>query len=186
MKRLLCILAIFGMAASLFGIKAQNLKPEKMLIVYYSWSGNTRTVAECIQKATGATLFELKTETAYPEDYKQLLAAAKKEIDNKSYPALQAMPANLNSYDVIFVGTPNWYGTMAPAVSEFLAKAKINDKIVIPFVTHGRGGMQNCEKDMQNACPTAKCLKGIALEGKEAENATTAIQKWLKEIGMAR
>lgn len=186
MKRLLCILAMFGMAASLSGLKAQNLKPEKMLIVYYSWSGNTRTVAEFIQKATGATLFELKTKNAYPEDYQQLLAVAKKEIEDKSYPALQAMPANLNNYDVIFVGTPNWYGTMVPAVSEFFAKAKINDKIVIPFVTHGRGGMQNCEKDMQNACPTAKCLKGFAIEGEKAGNATTAIQKWLQEIGMAR
>lgn len=185
MKRLAIFLAFLGMFC-IGKTNAQTTKAKKMLVVYYSWGGNTKAAAEIIQKETGADMFELKTKQAYSEDYQELLAVSKKEIEEKNYPALQSMPANLNGYDVIFVGTPNWYSTMAPAVSEFFAKAKINDKTVVPFVTHGGGGMANCEKDMQNACPLSKCLKGIAINGKDAANATAAIQKWLKEIGMAR
>ncbi|MCM1170192.1 MAG: flavodoxin [Bacteroides sp.] len=185
MKRFTLFLALLGLIG-LGSAHAQNFKAEKMLIVYYSWGGNTKAAAEIIQKETGAEMFELKTQKAYPEDYQELLKVAKSEIDTKNYPTLQAMPRNLEKYDVIFVGTPNWYSTMAPAVSEFFAKAKINDKIVVPFVTHGSGGMANCETDMQAACPSAKFLKGIAMNGSNAKNATISIQKWLKEIGMAK
>ena len=184
MKRLTFLLAFLGVIG-IGKADAQTVKAEKMLIVYYSWGGNTKTAAELIQKETGADIFELKTQKAYPEDYQELLAVSKKEIENKDYPALQDMP-NLDRYDVIFVGTPNWYSTMAPAVSGFLAKAQTAGKTVVPFVTHGSGGMANCETDIQKACPKAKFLKGIAINGSNAKNAGTSIQKWLKEIGLAK
>lgn len=183
MKRLILLTAFLGLAGTTLA-EAQTVKPEKMLVVYYSMSGNTKAVAEHIRKATGAATFEIKTQKAYPEDYRELLAISKKEIENKDYPALQGMPGNLDKYDVIFVGTPNWYSTMAPAVNTFFENGKIADKIVIPFVTHGGGGMAKCEKDMQAACPKAKFLKGIAIDGSNAPEAEKSVRKWLKEIGM--
>ena len=179
MKRLTFLLAFLGVIG-IGKADAQTVKAEKMLIVYYSWGGNTKAAAELIQKETGADIFELKTQKAYPEDSQALLAVSKKEIVNKNY-----MP-QLDHYDLIFVGTPNWYSTMAPAVSGFLAKAQTAGKTVVPFVTHGSGGMANCETDIQKACPKAKFLKGIAINGSNAKNAGTGIQKWLKEIGLAK
>lgn len=185
MKRftfLLAFLAFTGMGS----LKAQNVKPEKMLIVYYSWGGNTKAVAEHIQKITGATLFELKPQKAYPSDYQELLKVSKQEMESKNYPTLQGMPQNIDQYDVIFVGTPNWYSTVAPAINTFFAKAKIGDKIVVPFVTHGGGGMAKCETDMQQLCPKAKFLKGFVVNGDEAKNAEKSVQKWLQDIHMSR
>ncbi|MDE6494514.1 MAG: NAD(P)H-dependent oxidoreductase [Bacteroidales bacterium] len=184
MKRILFLCALLGLVGSA-ALEAQNEK-SRMLIVYYSYSGNTQTLAKEIQKATGADLFEIKTVEAYPEEYQAVVDQAKKEIADRVRPAIQALPENLEDYDVVFVGSPNWWSTIAPPVSTLLSKVNLKGKTVVPFITHGSGGMADCEKDVKALCPRSDFKKGLAINGNVAEKSSVAVQKWLKEIGLGK
>lgn len=185
-------LNILAMAAAMFaagGCAADNVSTEhataesaKILVAYYSYSGNTRFAAEEIQKATGGTLFEIVPVKAYSTDYNECVAEAKKEIRAGVKPELKSVTPDLSKYDVIFVGTPNWWSTMAPPVRTFLSSSNFAGKTVIPFVTHGGGGMANCERDMHKALPNAKFAKGGAFSGSRVRSSGDAIRSWLKDV----
>ena len=157
-------------------------EPGKILIACYSYSGNTRYAAEQIQKATGGVLFEIRPVTAYPADYNACVDQAKKEISAGFKPALAEKVRDLDQYDVVFVGTPNWWSTMAPPVLTFLAENDLAGKTVIPFVTHGGGGMARCERDIRKACPKSKFGKGGAFSGGSIKNSGPALTQWINEV----
>ena len=186
-KKIVCMMAcaavsLFGTFAAESTVPRVSARPGKILIAYYSWSGNTRFAAEQIQKATGGTLFEIKPVKAYPKDYKACVDLARKECPAGFRPALASEVSDMAKYEVVFIGTPNWCSTMAPPVRSFLASYDFSGKTVIPFVTHGSGGMANCEKDIRKACPKAKFGKGGAFAGKSIRNAETALKNWLNEV----
>ena len=180
------------MAASFFGaagcsaesaaVQKAETESGKILIAYYSWSGNTRFAAEQIQKLTGGTLFEIKPAKAYPSDYGACVDQAKQECRDEFKPELATKVEDFAKYDVIFVGTPNWWSTMAPPVRSFLAGYDFSGKTVIPFVTHGGGGMARCERDMRKICPKAAFGKGEAFSGGSIRNAADALNKWVDEV----
>ncbi|MDD3119057.1 MAG: flavodoxin [Victivallales bacterium] len=158
-----------------------SVAPDKVLIAYYSWSGNTRYAAEVIQKDTGGVLFEIKPKIAYPTTYKECLAKAQKECREGLTPELVAMPDDLKKYEVIFVGSPNWYGTMAPPVRTFLSSPELNGKTIVPFFTHGSGGMQNCERDVNRVCTHAKVLPAAAFTGSSIKQSDAALQQFVRD-----
>ncbi len=178
-------------AASVFGaagcpateVETQKIEtgPGKILIAYYSWSGNTRFAAEQIQKATGGTLFEIKPTEAYPSDYSDCVDQAKKEIRAGFKPALATKVDDFSKYDVIFVGTPNWWSTMAPPVLTFLSENNFSGKTIVPFVTHGGGGMARCESDMRKTASNAKFAQGRAFSGGSIRRSRDAIAQWVNE-----
>lgn len=109
----------------------------KSLIVYYSHSGTTRRLAELITRETGGDLLELVPETAYPQDYNAVVAQAKRELQSGHRPALKTALPDLSAYDMVFVGTPNWWSSPAPPVLTFLEQADAKGATVAPFCTHG-------------------------------------------------
>lgn len=186
MKHLILIITV-GLSLLGGGASAQETdKSMKILVAYFSHSGNTRTIAEQIRKATGADLFEIEVRDAYPSDYQGVLDRAKKEISGNEKPALEAMPEDLTQYDVIFIGSPNWWSTIAPAVVTFLSTGDFTGKTLVPFVTHGGGGMARCEADARKLCPKASWLKGLAVNGSSVDRAALRVEKWLKETGIAK
>lgn len=180
-----------AIAASLLGgvsASAQDLKPgkvetrpEKVLIAYYSWGGNTRAAAEMIQQETGGTLFEIKPVKPYPSDYRKCTEVAKQDINAGVRPELQAKVSGIANYDVVFVGSPNWWGTMAPPVATFLTTHDLAGKTVIPFFTHGGGGMQRSETDVKKLCGKSSVLKAATFSGGGIRSAREAMKKWLDE-----
>jgi flavodoxin len=157
-----------------------NLAGKRILIAYYSLSGNTQEVAEAIQKELGGDLFEIETAEAYPDIYKELTEQAKREISAGYKPALKKNVENPAQYDIVFIGSPIWWGTIAPAVSSFLAANDFAGKTVIPFVTHGGGGVQNSVVDLQRQCQGCMVNEnGWVGHG----NRTFGIAGWLKELG---
>lgn len=185
-----------AMAASIFGacgcsaaeqeIVKAAAEPGKILVAYYSYSGNTRFAAEQIQKDTGGTLFEIKPVKPYPADYNACVELAKREINAGVKPELAEKVKEFDKYDVIFVGTPNWWSTMAPPVLAFLSSYEFSGKTVIPFVTHGGGGMARCETDMRKAVPKAKFGKGRAFSGGSIRHSGDAITNWANETVTVR
>ncbi len=186
MKKLLNVAAILTAVTALtnptFAETKENAAPQssKILIAYYSWSGNTKEVAEAIQEKTGGTLFRIETVQSYPEEYRATTEQAKKEINDHFHPELKTKVADISQYDVIFLGSPNWWGTIAPAVSTFLASYNLKGKKVIPFITHGGGGVQNTIKDM-----TAQCSGcDVVADGWVGYSSRTfGIGGWLKDVG---
>lgn len=161
-------------------------KTRKILIAYYSRTGNTRNVAQEIQKNVGGDLFEIKTTNTYPEEYQATTEQAKTEKNNNFRPQLAAKVPNIDSYDVIFVGYPIWWGTMPMGVFSFLEQHNLAGKTVIPFCTHGGSGLSDSVSDIKKTLPQANVLSGLAIRGSDAGKSQTEIANWLKSIGMAK
>jgi len=154
----------------------------KPLIVYYSWSGNTRKIAELIQELTDGDTVELIPETSYPSSYRETAARAKKEIKAGYRPPLKTRVEDIEAYELIFLGTPNWWGTVAPPVATFLSQYTLSGKKIAPFITHGGGGKQRVVEDIKRLCPDAVILKELVIYGSGGEGLREEISRWIATI----
>ncbi len=136
------------------GIK--QMENKKILVAYYSYSGNTKEVAEAIHQKVGGDIFEIRTEGTYPDEYRPMTEQAKKEIEEGFRPKLTTEVADISQYDIVFLGSPNWWGTITPQVSSFIASCNMTGKTVVPFITHGGGGVQETISDMTKQCKGCK------------------------------
>ena len=160
---------------------------KKVLVAFYSYSGNTKEIAEAIHEKTGGDMFEIKTEGTYPEDYNAMVAQAKKEIQDGYRPKLTSSVENISQYDIIFLGSPNWWSTITPQVSSFLETYDLNGKTVIPFITHGGGGVQNTIKDMTAQCKGCNVVQeGWSGYGKVKVNLGSTLGGWLEDLGVKK
>jgi flavodoxin len=133
----------------------------KILVAYYSHSGTTKKVAEQVHQAIGGDLFEIKKATPYPRDYNTVVKLAKQEIANKFKPELEDVIPKTSDYDLIILGSPNWWGTIAPPVATFLVQSNLSAQRIAPFITHGGGGLSQTISDIKKLCPGANVLEGF-------------------------
>lgn len=128
---------------------------KKILIVYYSLSnGNTRAIARQLQAATGADLAEIETAEPYTGSYDDIVRQGQEEVNSGYLPALRPLAHRVEDYDVIAVGSPTWWYTIAPAVRSFLTEHDWKGKTVIPFQTHA-GWPGHFMQDIRTCCPGA-------------------------------
>lgn len=183
---LVAILAIM----SISGTTAFAQTPDdekKILVAYYSLrNGNTRLVAEEIQKRVGGEIFRIETVNAYPAQYNDVTAQAKKELESGYRPELSTSVQNFDQYDTIYLGSPNWWGTIAPAVMTFLESNNFKGKTIIPFITHEGSRMGNSVDDIKKLAPQATVFKGLPIRGGSAANAGADVERWLKELGQTK
>lgn len=154
---------------------------KKGLVVYYSWSSNTHELAKKIAEECNATLFEILIKEAYTNDYNALTRQAKKEIQEGYLPEL-IEDHEIDEYDMIFIGSPNWWGTMAPPVMSFIKKHDFSGKTVIPFCTHGGGGQQRVLTDIQTACTNANTMTGLCLSSAEVNTSDAIVKEWIENL----
>jgi len=154
----------------------------KILIAYYSWSGNTQEVANYIQRVMGGDLFSIEPVEKYPRDYQDCLKVSKVQIKDGFKPPLTNEVDDIGQCDVIFVGSPNWYSTIAPPVATFLTKYNLNEKTVVPFITHAGGGVSDCITDIKKMIPDATVLEGFVISGSRVGSAEEKIRTWLRTI----
>lgn len=154
----------------------------KNLIAYFSWSGNTKHIAEEIQKQIGGDMFEIETAEDYPNDYNETAyGVAKKQHEENIFPELKNN-GDVSNYDVIYLGTPAWWYTMAPAVKTFLSENDFTGKKIVPFVTHGGGGGYHIADDMAKLAKGATVIKNqLVVYGSGNSNTPKEIEKWLAE-----
>jgi len=186
MKVMLLLLAILtiimGNNVQLQGQTTQSGK--KILIVYYSLrNGNTRILAEHIQKMAGGDIFRIETVDAYPPAYNDVTTQAKRELESGYRPPLKNKIQDFNKYDIIYLGSPNWWNTIAPPVMTFLENHNFEGKTIIPFITHEGSRMGRSETDIKKLAPKANVLKGLPVRGGSVKNAMPDVQKWLEELG---
>lgn len=159
----------------------------KMLIVYYSVSnGNTKRIAEQMQKATGADIARIDTAKPYTGSYAEIVKQGQHEVSKGYQPAIKPLGIDLAEYDVVAVGTPTWWYTMAPAILTLLKSCDWNGKTVIPFQTHG-GWPGHTIKDMKSVCKGAAFAFEQAIQfdstgGAELVTADTEIEAWIAQV----
>ena len=174
-----------AVAMSRFAFATEGEKKMKTAVVYYSWSGNTRFAAETIAKKAGADIFEIKAETPYNSDFGKCCDEAKPECYGKTLRPIKSIAGlDLVQYDVVFVGTPNWWGTMAPPVRTWVTQNKdaLKGKTVCLFQTHGGGGMQRVGKDFAEVIgDAAKVLPPKALSGSSIKSSIPALEAFVSE-----
>ena len=172
-------------ATPLPSTEKQGEKKMKGAVVYFSWSGNTRFAAETIAKKTGADLYEIKAETPYSDDFQKCCDEAKPECYGKTLRPIKPIEGlDLAKYDLVFVGSPNWWGTMAPPVRTWVSQSKeaLKGKKVCLFQTHGGGGMQRVGKEFAEVIgDTATVLSPKAFGGSSIKSNVKALEDFADE-----
>lgn len=152
--------------------------------------GNTQILAEMISEQTGGTLFHIQTVTPYPEDYEECTDIAQQEKKSNARPELMKNVQNMDDYDVIFLGYPNWWGDMPMAVYTFLESHDFSGKTIVPFNTHEGSGLSGTVQSISDTCPGAKVLDGLSIRGKTAqesqEEAKRTVIDWLRKQGFVK
>jgi flavodoxin len=179
-------------------VRKRNENDSKCLIAYFSRSGNnyvngtimnlpvgnTEVVAKMIQEMTGGDLFHIEAVNRYPEDYTETTDVAQEELRTNARPKLTSHLESMVSCDVIFLGYPNWWGTMPMPVFTFLEEYDFSGKTIFPFCTHEGSGLARSVSDIRKLCPQSTVLDGLAIRGGDVKNAQDEVSVWLREIGM--
>lgn len=179
-----------------FPPRGDKRKLNRALIVYYSRSGqhyfggafrylktgNTEQAAHILQALTGADLFRIEPVTDYSEDYCRCIDQARQDILRGTRPALKGMPSDMEQYETVLLGYPNFWGTMPAPVFSFLEQVDLARKTVCPFCTHEGDGMGKSEQELKKQCPAAHILSGLPLHGSELEFELSAIKDWIESI----
>lgn len=141
--------------------------------------GNTEVAAKLLQELTGADLFKLEPVQPYSKRYNECIAQAQNDQRRDARPELKAYPAHMEDYDTIYLGYPNYWGTMPMPVFTFLERFDLTGKTVKPFCTHEGSGMGRSERDIRRLCPGAQVQPGLAIQGSSAAKAGPALKKWI-------
>ncbi len=148
-------------------------------------TGNTGLVAAMIADELDADLFSIQTQERYPDTYDETIAQGQQEQQEAARPALRSQVEDMASYDVVFLGYPNWWGDMPMAVYSFLDEYDLSGKQIIPFVTSGGSGFSNTVAAIAQLEPQAQIIEGLALSDSEAPQAQTRVQEWLGTLELS-
>lgn len=184
-------------------IDASNLKSNeqmnsdnqgKVLIVFFSHTGenfavgnikvgNTKLVADKIQRITDGDEFEIVAKKDYNMPYDALTKLAKEESDKNEKPAFKGEVKNIDQYDTVFIGGPIWWGTYPQVMFTFFDKYDLNGKNIILFTTHEGSGLGSVVSDLKRLYPHANFKTAFSIYGHECQKDLSKVDKWLKELG---
>ena len=168
------------------------MKDKKSLIIYFSRAdenyfggemryvekGNTEVIAEYIKDITGADMFKVEPLNPYPTNYMECIEEAKVRTREHKAPIKENVP-DISSYEVIYVGSPIFWGKMPEELFTALKELDFNGKIVRPFVTHEGSGLSGVPRQLKEICNGADVLDGIAITGSEVKNAKAKVESWI-------
>ena len=168
-------------------IETGGKKMKKLLIIYYSWSnGNTERIAKMLQSETDSDILKIDTVVPYSGSYDDVVNQGQNEVQRGYEPEIKPLDINIADYDVIAVGTPTWWYTMAPAVKTFLHQQDFTGKTVVPFMTNG-GWPGHVIKDMKAACKGANVVCDMQIQfdstgGSNLETPQEQINEWIQSV----
>ena len=174
--------AAFVVAAVSCGQKKEASK-SKVLVLYYSQTSNTKTVAQEIANKLGADIEEIVAVNPYNGDFQATIARCQQEREQGVTPEIEPIKADLAQYDVIFLGYPIWFGTYAPPMAAFLNQADLSGKKIVPFCTFGSGGLDSSVKDLTKAQPKAEIIAGYGVRAARMAAVPAEVDQFLKAGG---
>ena len=162
-------------------MQESSRKGQKILIAYFTWSGNTQGVAYEIQKQTGADIFEITPEKSYSDDYNTVLREAQRDQHRKARPKLRGRVKNFADYDVIMLGYPNWWASIPAPIATFLEGYDFSGKIIMPFCSHGGGRFGQSLTAIAKLAPNAVITEGLSVHYSGGGRLKDDISRWLSE-----
>ncbi|QMV72851.1 flavodoxin [Comamonas piscis] len=179
--------ALLGTLASLPVVAAAAEKPPtaggtggRVLVVYFSRTGNTRVIAGLIQRSLKAQLAEIVPATPYPEDYLETVEQARQERDaGRTRP--MARRIDVAAFDTVYLGFPMWGETVPPVVRAFLASQNWQGKTLVPFQTHGGYGLGNSQEVLRGYLTKGQLQPGFVMEADQERRTMTQVGDWLKD-----
>ena len=150
------ILLLMVMMASVITGYAQK----KTLVLYYSETGTTKTVAQELQKQLGADIEEVEAVVPYTGIFQETIQRGQREMQSGETPTLKPLKKQIANYDVIFLGYPIWFGTYANPIITLVKEQDFAGKIIVPFCTFGSGGLNTSSDALKKALPKATIAKG--------------------------
>lgn len=151
---------------------------KNQIVLYYSWSGNTKKVADYIASKENCMALEINPFVPYSKDYQDVVEQVKKKVTSKSEILSQEIDIDMSLFDTVYIGSPIWWGTIAPHLTHFFKNVDWNGKTVMPFCTHGGGGKTNSEKEIITICHGADVRKMYEEHGNTLDK--DAINKWIQ------
>ena len=195
MKTATIFLLTIALCTSSACSNAQSMSSKKILIVYLSRTGNTKAIAEIIQKNVGGALVALELKKPYPENYKQTVQQVVDENASNYLPPLKTKIDSIEKYDVVFIGFPTWDMQMPPPMKSFLHQYNLSGRAVIPFNTNAGYGVGSGFETVKELCANSKVLEGFEIKGgierdgilfemkdEKLEEAEAEVGKWLEKI----
>ncbi|UVK41675.1 flavodoxin [Mesorhizobium sp. AR10] len=173
-----------GSAAAVTPADAASQGEKKILVAYFTRSGNTRTIAGLLSRDLQADLFEIEPATPYPADYFATVEQATQERERNYLPPLKATVNNLAAYDTVFLGFPIWGASAPPIIRSFLASQDFAGKTIVPFNLHGGYGLGNSRDVVAQAAPQARFAEGFAMEGLQERRTTEQVREWLAKAAL--
>ena len=149
---------------------------EKVLVVYFSHTGTTRAVSEYLHEIVGGDLFEIEPVNPYPEGYHDALDPAKQEQRDNARPEIADTVDDFDSYTLIYLGYPIWWGTVPMIINTFLESYDFSGKIVVPYATSGGTGISQSVKDIRSEIPDTEVKEGLLVKNNED------IIPWLRKL----
>ncbi len=157
----------------------------KKLVVFYSYTGHTKMIAESIQRKLNCDILEIKPVKPYSTDYQTVVDEEQNNSSVGKTPDIQKIDKNLNDYDEIIIGTPVWWYTIAPVIRTFLTQNDLSNKTIKPFATNA-SWLGHTFKEIQKLCPNSKVDKGMNIVFESySDNIVTSpdeIEKWIDEL----
>ena len=162
----------------------QTKNSENILIAYFYWSGNTENAAEIIQGKTGADVIELNPVEPYSSNYNEVLDQAQEDMNHDARPELANHVDNMEQYDTILLGYPNWWATIPMPIASFLEEYDFSGKTIIPFCSHGGGGFGQSITDISKLAPNSKIGEGLSIHYSGGSGLENDISDWLSNNGI--
>lgn len=156
----------------------------KILIVYFSWGGNSRTLAGYAREITGGDIFEIVPAQPYPSQYRATTQQAREELDNNYLPAIRNQINNISSYDTIILVYPIWWGTIPQIVKRFLQDNNFSGKTIAPICTHEGSRMGRSMTDIKTLCPNSTITEGLDVRGGNVGSTRNTVRDWINKIGI--
>lgn len=179
MRTLKLILATTIVALTAASCGSNKQEAPKVLVLYYSQTGNTKAVAQEIATRLGADIEAIEATEPYDGDFQATIERCMKEREEGVLPAIQPFKADIAQYDVIFIGYPVWFGTYAPPVTTFLGQVDLSGKKIVPFCTFGSGGLESSVADLKAAQPNAEILPGYGVRAARMEAMPQEVEQFL-------
>lgn len=181
--------AVIGGSALLGGTFPQNAiaaQPggKKVLVIFYSWSGNTRGIAAQIHQKVGGDMVELELIKPYSTNYNTCLDEAQRDQKQDARPELKTKIADIGQYDVVYLGYPNWWGTIPMPIATLLESYDFTGKTIAPFCSHGGGRLGQSVTDIAKLAPKAKITEGLSVHYSGGSSLSRDIEAWLRKNGL--
>ena len=160
---LLAAVAMMVVTSCQNSLRAKKGKAPKILVLYYSQTSNTKTVAQEIAKRLNADIEEIALVEPYDTAFQATIERCKADREKGILPEIKPLKSNVADYDVVFIGYPIWFGTYAPPIASLLNQIDLSGKRVVPFCTFGSGGLESSVKDLAAKLPDAEIRPGYGV-----------------------